>query len=137
MQSDKQVARGFFVSCRDGLIVLDGIEESLDEIALGIECKVAGPFDLAGRFWRDDSFDGAHFKAVDEAAGIISCRRERLGCQRFRLRDVVSVVTSETECQGIAKRVDDHVDFYHKAAARTADGLVGRLFYGPRAVGVP
>jgi hypothetical protein len=27
--------------------MLDGIEETLDEIALGVECEVAVPFDLA------------------------------------------------------------------------------------------
>ena len=47
MQSGKEVARGLFVACRDTSIMLDGIEETLDEIALGIECKVAVPFDLA------------------------------------------------------------------------------------------
>jgi len=36
----------------------------------------------------------------------------------------VSVATGETERQWIAKRVDDHVDFCRKAAARAADGLV-------------
>ena len=34
MQSGKEVARGLFVACCDTSIVLDGIEESLDEIAL-------------------------------------------------------------------------------------------------------
>ncbi len=47
MQPGKEVARGFLVACRDASIVLDGIEESLDEIALGVECEVAGSFDLA------------------------------------------------------------------------------------------
>ena len=47
MQSGKEVARGLFVACCDTSIMLDGIEESLDEIALGVECEVAGPFDLA------------------------------------------------------------------------------------------
>jgi len=48
VQSGKEVARGFFVACRDTSIMLDGIEESLDEIALGVKCEVAGPLDLAG-----------------------------------------------------------------------------------------
>ena len=34
MQSGKEVVRGLFVACCDTSIVLDGIEESLDEIAL-------------------------------------------------------------------------------------------------------
>jgi hypothetical protein len=40
-----QVARDFFM-CRDTSIMLYSIEESLDEISLGIECEVAVPFDL-------------------------------------------------------------------------------------------
>jgi len=47
MQSGKEVSGGLFVACRDTSIMLDGIEESLDEISLGIECEVAVPFDLA------------------------------------------------------------------------------------------
>jgi len=48
MQPGEEVARGFLVVCRDTSVMLDGIQESLDEIALGVECEVAGPFDLAG-----------------------------------------------------------------------------------------
>ena len=48
MQSGKEVARGLFVACRDTSIMLDSIEESLDEITLGVECEVTSPFDLAG-----------------------------------------------------------------------------------------
>jgi hypothetical protein len=47
MQTGKEVSGGLFVACRDSPIMLDGIEESLDEISLGIECEVAVPFDLA------------------------------------------------------------------------------------------
>ncbi len=42
------VPGGLFVACCDTSIMFDGIEESLDEIALRVECEVAGPFDLAG-----------------------------------------------------------------------------------------
>ncbi len=47
MESGKEVARGLFVACRDTSIMLDGVEESLDEIAFGVKCEVAVPFDLA------------------------------------------------------------------------------------------
>jgi hypothetical protein len=47
MQPGKEVASCFFVACRDTSIMLDGIEEPLDEIALGVECEVAGSFDPA------------------------------------------------------------------------------------------
>ena len=48
MLSGKEVARGRVVSCCDTSIMLDGIEETFDKIALGVECEVAGSFDLAG-----------------------------------------------------------------------------------------
>ena len=47
MPETKEVAGGFFVACGDSSVMLDGVEESLDEIALGVECEVAGPFDLS------------------------------------------------------------------------------------------
>jgi hypothetical protein len=47
MEPGKEVTRSFFVACCETSIMLDGIEESLDEISLGIECEVAVPFDLA------------------------------------------------------------------------------------------
>ena len=129
MQSSKEVAGGFFVACGDSSVMLDGVELSLDEIALGVECEVAGPFDLSGRSWRYHSLDGAYFKAVDEAVGIIALVGEQdsrldLGRQRFRLGDVVSVATGEAERQWIAERVNDHVDFCRETTARAADGLV-------------
>jgi len=37
MESGKEVARGLFVACGDISIMLEGVEESLDEIALGVE----------------------------------------------------------------------------------------------------
>jgi hypothetical protein len=46
MQSGKEVARGLFVACCDTSIMLDGIEESLDKIALGVDAKSQA--DLAG-----------------------------------------------------------------------------------------
>jgi hypothetical protein len=42
MQSCEEVARGFFVACRNTSIELDAIEKTLDATALSIECEVAG-----------------------------------------------------------------------------------------------
>ena len=58
---------------------------------------------------RDDSFDGAHSKAVDEAVDIISLVGKKgagldLGRQRFRVGDVVSVANVETERECQARR---------------------------------
>jgi hypothetical protein len=40
MQPGRKVARSFFVVCCDTSIMLDGIEESLNEIALGVKYEV-------------------------------------------------------------------------------------------------
>ena len=77
MQPGQEVACGFFVACRDTSIMLDGIEETLDKITLGVECEVAGSFDFSVGFWRDDRLDGTYLKAGDEAVGIISLVAEQ------------------------------------------------------------
>ena len=47
MESCEEIARGLLVAGCDGAEMLDGIEETLDEIALGIKREVAVAFDLA------------------------------------------------------------------------------------------
>ena len=51
-----------------------------------------------------------------------------MGDQCVGLGDVVRVAPGETECQWIAQRIDDYVDFCRKTAARAADGLVKAPF---------
>ena len=134
MQAGEEVAGGFFVAGGDGPEMLDDIEEALDEIALAIEREVAFAFDRAIGFRRDDRHDGAHAEALDEAVAVVALVGEErfgldLGGQRFRLRDVVRLAAGETDRQRIAERVDDGVDFRGEAAARTAYGLVGAVFF--------
>jgi hypothetical protein len=47
MNASEKVSCGFFVACCNTPEVFDGVEETLDEIAFSIECKIAVPFDLA------------------------------------------------------------------------------------------
>ena len=47
MQTGEEIACGLFITGCDAPEVFDGIEEALDEIALGIEREVAIAFDLA------------------------------------------------------------------------------------------
>ena len=129
MESSEIVAGGLFITRGDAAKVLDGIEEPLDEITLAVERKIAVPFDLAVRFGRDHRFDGARFQALDEAVAVVSLvPEERCGLdlsrERFCLRDVVCLSSSQTEHEGVSQGVDDGMDFRRQAAARAAYGLV-------------
>lgn len=129
METGEEVSCCLFVAGGDGAELLDGIEEALGEIALGIECEIAGTLDLAIGFWRDDGFDGPHFESRDEAAAVISLvgdhgLRLDLGGQFFSLRDIVSLSAGQTDRERIAQGIDDGVDFRRQSAARAADGLI-------------
>ena len=47
MDVGEKVSGGFFVACCNAPEVFDGVEETLDEIALGVEREVAVTLDLA------------------------------------------------------------------------------------------
>ena len=47
MEASEKVASGFFVACCNAPEVFDGVKETLDEIALGVEREVAVTLDLA------------------------------------------------------------------------------------------
>ena len=129
MESSEIVAGGLFITSGDAAKVLDGIEEPLDEIALAVERKIAVPFDLAVCFGRDHRLDGARFEALDEAVAVVSlvpeerCRLD-LSRERFCLRDVVCLSSSQTEHEGVSQGVDDGMNFRRQAAVRAAYGLV-------------
>ena len=133
MQAREEISRGFFVAGGDAAELFDKVEEAFDEVAFGVERKVAVARDLAIRFWRDDRLDGAHFEARNEAVGVIGFIGEegfglQLGGERFGLVDVVDLPAGETERQRIAQGVDDHMDFGGQTAARAAYSLVEAPF---------
>jgi hypothetical protein len=47
VKARQKVSGGFLVAGGDGSKMLDYAEETFDEVALGVERKVAFPFDLA------------------------------------------------------------------------------------------
>ena len=65
MDSCEEVSSGFFVAGCDGSELFESIEETLDEVAFGVEREVAIARDLAIRFWRDDRLDRPGFEAFD------------------------------------------------------------------------
>ncbi len=129
VKSSEIVAGRLFITGCDAAKVLDGIEESLDEIALAIKRKIAIPFDLAVSFRRDHRFDGAHFQALDEVVAVVALVAEkRCGLDLSReclcLRDVMRLSSSQAEREGISQGVDDDMDFRRQAAARAAYSLI-------------
>ena len=133
MEAGEVIARGFFVAGRDASELFDELEETLDEVAFGVEDEVAIASDLAVRFWRDDRLDGAHFEALDEGAGVVALVAEEgfgrhLSREGFSLGDVVDLAAGEAERQRVAQGVDDHMDLGGQAAARAAYGLVETPF---------
>ena len=47
MEASEEVAGSFFVACCNAREVFDGVEETFDEIALGVEREIAVTLDLA------------------------------------------------------------------------------------------
>ncbi len=134
VKSSEIVAGSLFITGGNSAKVLDGIEESLDKVALAVEREIAVPLDLAVCFGRDHRLDGAHFQALDEAVAIVALvAKQRCGLdlsrKRLCLRDVVCLSTSQAEREGISQCIDDGMDFRRQAAARAAYGLVLTPFF--------
>ena len=133
VDSCEEVSCGFFVACCNAPEVFDGVEETLDEIALGIERVVAVARGLAICLGRDDNLDGPQFQAFDEVIGIVAPVAEHgsgfdTGGKGFGLGDVVGLSACETDGQRISQRIDDDMYFGCQPAARTAYGLVAPPF---------
>ena len=133
MDSCEEVSSGFFVAGCDGSELFESIEETLDEVAFGVEREVAIARDLAIRFWRDDRLDRPGFEAFDEGVGIVAfVAEEGFGLHFSReglgLGDVVDLAAGEAERQRVAQGVDNHMDLGGQAAARAAYGLVEAPF---------
>lgn len=133
VDASQEVAGGFLVAGSDATEVFDGIEEALDQIALGIKRIVALSLGFAVGLWRDDGGDGAHFEAFDKAVSVVSLIGDHgvrlgLGRQRFSLGDVVGLAAGEADREGISQGIDDDMDFRRQSAARPADGLIGAPF---------
>ena len=100
MESGEEISCGVLVACGDTSELLDEIEESLDEVALGIEGEAAVALDLAVGLRRNDNFDRARFEAGNEAAGVIALAAQKgsgldLSGQGFGLRDVMDLAAGE------------------------------------------
>ena len=114
MQACEIISRSLFVSRGYSAKVFDCIEEALHEIAFCIKRKIAWALHLAIRFWRNDGFDPAYFQTLNEGIAVVSLvgkqrvRRDLLR-QVLSLGDIVYLTAGKTDCQRIAKGVDNGV----------------------------
>jgi len=139
MDSCEEISSGFFVAGRDGSELFERIEETLDEVAFGVEGEVALAVDLAVGFGRDHRRDAAHAQSFDEAVRVVALvgdegLRLDFGEQRIGLGDVVDLSAGEADRPRIAERVDDGVDLGRRSAARAPDRFLAAVFLGAPAL---
>jgi len=106
----------FVVACGDGAKVLEFIEETLDEIALAIERKVASSRDLSVSLWRDHRGDLSLCERIKQCIGIVSLVAEQgfwIGPfeQRLCASQIMGLPGREHHIDGIAERIDQDMDF--------------------------
>ena len=124
------IARG------DGAKVLEFIEETLDEIALAIERKVASPRHLSVSLRRDHRGDLSLCESIEQCIGIVSLVAEQglwIGPfeQRFCARQIMGLPGREHHIDGIAEPIDQDMDFGGQSAAGSADRLLAVFFRAP------
>jgi hypothetical protein len=129
VNAGEEVPRGFLIAGGDGSEVFDDIEEALDQIALGVKCEVTFPLGLAVGPWRNDRFDPAHFKMLDEGIAVVALVADERGGidgvgQGLGLRHVMNMPAGEADRQRIAERIDDDMDLGRQSAARAPDRFV-------------
>lgn len=139
MDSSEEVSGGFFIAGCNASELFEDVEETLDEIAFGVERKIAFAAHFAVGFGRDHRLDTAHGQSFDEAVGVVTLvgdegLRLNFGQQRFGLGDVVSLTAGQADRQRIAERVDDGVDFGRQPAARPPDRFPAAVFLGAPAL---
>jgi hypothetical protein len=132
LQSRREIARGLFVASGDATELFDELEESLDQIAFGVEGEIPISFDLAIGLWRDDRLDRARPQAGDVGVGVVALvSQDRFGLylcgQCLSLGDIVDLASGQSERERVSECVDDQMDFRGQAAARTTYGLVDAL----------
>lgn len=136
MNCGEKISGEFVVARGDGAKVLEFIEETLDEIALAIEHKVASPRDLSGGLWRDHRGDLSLCESVEQCIGIVSLVAEQglwIGPfeQRLCASQIMGLPGREPHIDGIAERIDQDMDFGGQSAAGSADRLLAVFFRAP------
>jgi len=112
------------------------IEESLDEVAFAIECKIARSGLVAAWVGRNHRGDVPLGEGVDKRVGVVCHvadqslwmdRREQWLCAS----EIVSLSGRKHQLDGIAESIDDRVNFGGQSATRSADRLRTIFFRAP------
>ncbi len=116
--------------------VLEFVEEAFDEVAFAIEREVAIARGLAIGLWGNHWGDAPFGEHVDQRISVISLVADQgLGVdtvnQRFCASQIVGLPRREHQRDGVAKSVDEGVNFGRQSAARSADRLRAVFFRAP------
>ena len=116
--------------------MLDFVPETLGEITLAVERKIAVSPLLTVFPWRDHWSDGSAIEHVDQRIRVVSLvtdKSTRIGSfeQRFRGRQIMRLPWRQHQVERIAQSIDEHVDFGAQSSARFADRLRAVFFRAP------
>jgi hypothetical protein len=136
LNSGEEISGEFVVACGDGAKVLEFIEEALDEVAFAVEREIASTLDFAIGLWRNYRADLTPVEGVDQRVGVVRFVSEQspgidVFDQRFRASQIMRLPGREHQLDGIAKGIDEHVDFGRQSASGSADRLLAVFFRAP------
>ena len=136
LNSGEEVSCEFVVSCGDCPEMFEFVEEALDEVALGVEREVARAWDFAIGLGGNHGGDVSPGKGLDQDVGVVSLvpdQRLRLDIvkQRPRAGQIVSLAWREPQRNGVAKGIDERMDFGGQSAAGSTDRLFAVFFRAP------
>ena len=136
MNSGKEISCEFVVSCGDGAIVLEFVEEALDQVALAIEREVAIPRRFAIGFWRNHRGDSPLNEDIDQRIGVVSLVAQQgiwisAVDQLLRAGQIVGLSRGEHQFDRIAQGIDEGMDFGRQSSAGSADRLFAVFFRAP------
>ena len=136
MDAGEEIPCEFVVAGGDSAKVLEFVEEALDQIAFAIEYEVAVPRSLAIGGWRNHRADLPPVESLDQPIGIVSLVADQslridVFDQRLCASQIVGLPGREPQHDGVAKGIDQRVDFGGQPAARSADRLLAVFFRAP------
>jgi hypothetical protein len=136
VDSGEEIPGEFVIAGGDGAKVLELVEEALDEVTFAIEYEVAVPRSLAIGGWRNHRTDLPPVERLDQPVGIVSLvpnqsLRIDVFDQRLCASQIVGLPGREPQHDGVAKSIDQRVDFGGQSAAGSADRLLAVFFRAP------